>query len=214
MDQGQLEGMLGEGMSLAAIGRELGRHESTVAYWVDKYRLAAGGADKNAARGGLRRQELEMLVVRGLSIAQIASEVDRSKGAVRYWLRRYGLKTWSASGSRRAAESQAARAAGVRESTMLCATHGETALSSMVAATTGVANAEPSRVATAAQDEADPGGGGWWSVLAVWLLQVDASAAFPPRQPGREAAGAQCERGCAVPCDAARRGAQVHSTVL
>jgi transposase len=118
--------MLGQGMSLAAIGRAVGRHESTVAYWVTKYGLAAARAEKHAARGGLVREELAGLVERGLSIAEIAAEVDRSKATVRHWLRRYGLKTWSPSGSRRTAESQAARRAGLRESTMMCAIHGET----------------------------------------------------------------------------------------
>jgi hypothetical protein len=126
MDRGQLEQMLSEGMSLDAIGREVGRHESTIAYWVAKHGLSVGGTQRFAARGGLGREELAALVARGLSIAQIASEVDRSKGTVRHWLRRHGLKTWSPSGSRRALESQAARGAGFREAVMLCATHGET----------------------------------------------------------------------------------------
>lgn len=41
MDQAVLETMLEEGLSLAEIGRRVGRHESTVAYWVDKHRLRA-----------------------------------------------------------------------------------------------------------------------------------------------------------------------------
>jgi transposase len=125
MDRGQLERMLGEGKSLAEIGRAVGRHESTVAYWVCKYGLAARGVEKHAPRGGLGRQELEALVARGLSIAQIAAEVDRSKATVRHWLQRHGLKTWSPSGSRRAAESQAAREAGLREAVMMCSSHGQ-----------------------------------------------------------------------------------------
>jgi transposase len=126
MDRGQLERMLVDGMSLAAIGREVGRHESTVAYWVGRYGLQAGAAEKHAARGGLGRKELGALVERGLSIAQIPSEVDRSKATVRHWLRKHGLKTWSPSGSRRSAESQAARKVGLREAVMTCASHGET----------------------------------------------------------------------------------------
>ncbi len=74
----------------------------------------------------MERERLEELVARGLSIAQIAGEVDRSKATVRHWLRRYGLKTWSPSGARRSAESESARAAGVREPVMACARHGET----------------------------------------------------------------------------------------
>jgi transposase len=126
MDRGQLEQMLGEGMSLAAIGRQVARHESTVAYWVGRYGLRAVHSGSVAARGGLERGSLAALVGRGLSIAEIAAEVDRSKATVRHWLRRYGLKTWSPSGSRRSAESAAARAGGAREALMACARHGET----------------------------------------------------------------------------------------
>jgi transposase len=125
MDRELLEGLLGEGMSLAAIGRRVGRHESTVAYWVELYGLRAVGADRYSARGGIARDELLALIEEGMSIAQIAIAVDRSKTTVRHWLRRYGLKTWSPSGARRAAESEAARVAGLRETTMACARHGD-----------------------------------------------------------------------------------------
>lgn len=125
MDRDVLKGMLAEGLSLAAIGRRFGRHESTVAYWVERHGLSAVGKERHAARGGLAREELEGLVARGLSIAQIAIEVDRSKATVRHWLRRYGLKTWNPSRSRRSAESQAAREAGLHEVAMVCGTHGE-----------------------------------------------------------------------------------------
>ncbi|HXD54018.1 MAG TPA: helix-turn-helix domain-containing protein [Solirubrobacteraceae bacterium] len=126
MERDLLEAMLAEGLSLAAIGRRVGRHESTVASWLDLHGLRAVSAEKHAARGGLGKEELEALAGRGLSIAQIAAEVDRSKATVRYWLQRYGLKTWSPSGSRRAAESRVARENGSREAQMMCATHGET----------------------------------------------------------------------------------------
>jgi transposase len=73
MDRAALETMLGEGLSLAVIGRRVGRHESTVAYWVAKY--------------GQR------LIATGLSISQIAESLDRKPGTVRHWLREYGLRT-------------------------------------------------------------------------------------------------------------------------
>ncbi|HEY0516752.1 MAG TPA: helix-turn-helix domain-containing protein, partial [Solirubrobacteraceae bacterium] len=62
MDRMQLEAMLSEGLSLAAIGRELGCHESTVASWLDHHGLAAVNAARHAARGGLTREQLEPLV--------------------------------------------------------------------------------------------------------------------------------------------------------
>jgi transposase len=126
MDRAVLEEMLAEGLSLAAMGRRLGRHESTVAYWLSRHDLRAINVEKHSARGGLTRDQLEPLIEQGMSIAQIAAEVGRSKATVRHWLRRHGLKTWSPSGSRRQVESQAALSAGLREATMACARHGET----------------------------------------------------------------------------------------
>jgi transposase len=93
MDRASLQQLLGQGLSLAEIGRLFDRHESTVAYWVEKHGLRAVNHGKHAARGGLAREELEALVQAGMSIAQIASTVGRSKATVRHWLKEYGLKT-------------------------------------------------------------------------------------------------------------------------
>ena len=126
MDRARLEEMLAEGLSLAAMGRRMGRHESTVAAYLGKYGLRAVNAAKHGARGGLTRAQLEPLVEAGMSVAQIAAEVDRSKATVRHWLREHGLRTNSPSGVRRSEESAAARAGGLRRATMTCATHGLT----------------------------------------------------------------------------------------
>jgi transposase len=93
MDRASLEQLLGQGLSLAEIGRRFGKHEATVGYWVKKYGLQAANRDKHVARGGLAREDLEPLIERGMSIAQIAEAVKCSKGTVRHWLRQYGLKT-------------------------------------------------------------------------------------------------------------------------
>jgi transposase len=93
MDRASLERLLGQGLSLADIGRRFDRHESTVAYWVQKHGLRAVNYHKHAARGGLVREELEPLVEARMSIAEIAEVVGRGKATVRYWLREYGLKT-------------------------------------------------------------------------------------------------------------------------
>jgi hypothetical protein len=68
-------------------------HESTVGYWVEKHGLRAVNRDKYAAKGSLTREDLELLVEQGASIAQIAVTVGRSKTTVRHWLREYGLTT-------------------------------------------------------------------------------------------------------------------------
>jgi transposase len=96
MDRAPLEQMLGEGLSLAEMGKRFGKHEATVAYWMKKHGLAPVNRQKHATRGGLDRDELEMMVASGASIADMAEAVERSKGTVRHWLREYGLKTSAA----------------------------------------------------------------------------------------------------------------------
>jgi transposase len=93
MDRASLEQLLGQGLSLAEIGRRVGLHESTVGYWVQQHGLQAVNREKYAARGGLKREELGPLVEEGMSIAQIAESVGLSKTTVRHWLREYGLTT-------------------------------------------------------------------------------------------------------------------------
>lgn len=88
-----LEQCLSHGLSLAEIGRRTGLHETTVGYWVKRHGLEATNREKFAPRGGLARDELAVLVGRGMSIAQIAEAVGRSKGTVRHWLQEYGLRT-------------------------------------------------------------------------------------------------------------------------
>lgn len=129
MDRASLEEMLRRGLSLAEIGSRLNRHETTVAYWVQKHGLEAAHRDQHAARGALARDELEAFVNAGLSIAQIGLAVDRSKATVRHWLVRYGLKTRGIAGSRRPEHTRAAAAAkeaGLATLEMDCPQHGVT----------------------------------------------------------------------------------------
>ncbi|HEV7162223.1 MAG TPA: helix-turn-helix domain-containing protein [Solirubrobacteraceae bacterium] len=126
MDRASLEQLLDQGLSLTAIGQRFGRHESTVAYWVEKHGLEAARQDRHAARGGLERAELERLVDGGASIAQIAEVVERSKATVRHWLMRYGLKTQGSVGRRPREHTTAAKEAGLATVTMRCRRHGET----------------------------------------------------------------------------------------
>src|ERR1700689_195890 len=93
MDRTSLEQLLGQGLSLAEIGRRLGLHEATVGYWVKKHGLRAANHGKYLAKGGLTRVQLEPLVQEGLSIAQIADVVGRSNATVRHWLKEFGLRT-------------------------------------------------------------------------------------------------------------------------
>jgi transposase len=93
MERAMLQEFLGEGLSLAEIGRWVGRHEATVAYWVAKHGLVPARRDAHAAKGALEHEVLERLVEQGLSIEQRAARVERSRTTVRHWLRRYGLET-------------------------------------------------------------------------------------------------------------------------
>lgn len=96
MDRTVLEKLLDEGLSLAEIGRRLERHESTIAYWAEKYGLQANGRERHAPRGALDREQLAELIALGLSTSQIAGVVGRAPVTVRHWLRQYGMKTqWS-----------------------------------------------------------------------------------------------------------------------
>jgi len=106
MDRSSLEVLLGQGLSLAEIGRRFDKHESTIAYWVQKFGLRAAHHERSAPKGALTREQLRPLVEQGLSTAQIAEVVTRSKTTVRHWLREYGLKTCSAE-RRQSYESEA-----------------------------------------------------------------------------------------------------------
>jgi transposase len=126
MDRASLEQLLGQGLSLAEIGRRFDLHEATVSYWAKKYGLEAANRDKHAARGGIERESLEALVKADMTIAQIADTVGRSKATVRHWLTRYGLKTHGGTGRRPSGQATAAKRAGLATVTMRCVHHGET----------------------------------------------------------------------------------------
>jgi AcrR family transcriptional regulator len=93
MERDWLEAQLAAGRSIESIAREVGANPSTVAYWASKFGLATAHAGRHRSRGGLAREELSVLVERGLSVRQIAAALDRSPTTVRHWLRRYALRT-------------------------------------------------------------------------------------------------------------------------
>ncbi|HEY2282384.1 MAG TPA: helix-turn-helix domain-containing protein [Solirubrobacteraceae bacterium] len=125
MDRTSLEQLLAQGLSLAEIGRRFDLHESTVGYWVEKHGLQAVNRDKFAAKGGLTRTDLEPLVERGATIAEIADAVGRSKATVRHWLGRHGLRTHGRAGAKSRDGARAAHAAGLALATLRCAHHGD-----------------------------------------------------------------------------------------
>lgn len=124
MDKQSLQLLLAQGVSVERIAKRFGKDPSTVSYWVKKYRLASSYRDKHAAKGGIERERLEKLVEAGSTIAEIAEEVGLSKGAVRHWLRVYGLRTKRARGER-VKLARAAKAKGLLRVRMACPRHGD-----------------------------------------------------------------------------------------
>jgi transposase len=126
MDRADLEALLGQGLSLAEIGRRFDLHEATVSYWVRRHGLEAAKRDKHAGKGRIERDELDALVEKGASIAEIAETVGRSKAAVRHWLAKYGLRTQGGVGRRSRPGAREARAAGLIDAALICPHHGKT----------------------------------------------------------------------------------------
>lgn len=121
MDRQWLEACLAAGMSLDVIGERVGRHPSTVSYWLKKHGLQAVGQGCHAPKGSMDQARLRDLVESGASIREISTELGIGYSTTRYWLRRCGLETDR--GVRRR-EGAAARKAGLREAHLKCATHG------------------------------------------------------------------------------------------
>ncbi len=92
MEKAFLEECLAEGMSLEAIGKRVGKHESTVSHWLKKYGLGAAQAEKHAAKGAPSKEEMEALLAAGLSLREVADRLDRSLATIRHWMKRYELK--------------------------------------------------------------------------------------------------------------------------
>jgi hypothetical protein len=104
-------------MSLEAIGEQVGRHPSTVGYWLKKHGLEAAGASRHRPKGPIDRRELERLVEDGCSLREIAVALNRGVATVRHWMKRYGLQT------RRAEGPVLPRPKKIRR---VCGRHGET----------------------------------------------------------------------------------------
>jgi transposase len=123
MDRNSLQVLLAQGLSVEQIARRFNRHPSTVSYWLRKHGLEAPHRAKHAAKGGIERARLTELVGRGMTIAQIADEVQRSTATVRHWLRRYDLATTAAV---RARAGRAGHSGGQSMIERDCVRHGRT----------------------------------------------------------------------------------------
>jgi transposase-like protein len=119
MDREWLARRLAEGASYEQLARETGRTTSTVWYWARKHGLESSHL-RHTNRGGIMRDHLEPLVERGLSVREIAAELDRSPTTIRHWLKAYGLRTKPNRRKTRAGEFHGA------EPDLHCPTHGIT----------------------------------------------------------------------------------------
>jgi transposase len=123
MNRLELRAWLDDGLSLEQIGAIVGRHPSTVAYWLNRYGLVANGHEKHSPKGGLPKDELSALVAQGLTLAVIAERFDVSMRTVRYWIERYNL---SAPKSHRRSAVAKAIEEGRRTLIQECERHGWT----------------------------------------------------------------------------------------
>jgi transposase len=123
MDKRFLEGCLAKGMSLEAIGEQVGRHPSTVSYWLKEHGLSAAGKRRHSPNGAVDPDRVPKLVEEGASIRQMAAEFGVGYSTMRYWVRRLGLETDRAV---RRQEGQRAREAGLRRAHLKCPKHGHT----------------------------------------------------------------------------------------
>jgi transposase-like protein len=123
MVKADLERWIEQGKSLEEIARLVGRHPSTVGYWVAKHGLRAAHHERHAPRGGLSREVLEPLIETGASTRTIAGELGISQATVNHWLRKLGLETLRAARNR---ELRRALATEPGEPEAVCPRHGLT----------------------------------------------------------------------------------------
>jgi transposase len=128
MDEESLRLLLAQGLSVERIAQRFGKHPSTVSYWMAKHGLEPSRREKHAPKGGVNRAQLESLVETGKTIAEIAEVLVLSKATVRYWLKRYQLRTRNKVGPRigRRPLDLEARQAGLAAIKFSCIHHGET----------------------------------------------------------------------------------------
>ncbi len=124
MDKRFLEECLSKGMSLEAIGAQVGKHPLTVSYWLKKHGLVAAGQARHAPKGEIDSARLRRMVDEGKSIRSIAKELGASYSTIRYWVTRMGLET---DRMVRRREADAAREAGLKRTYLKCPRHGHTA---------------------------------------------------------------------------------------
>lgn len=118
-----LEQCLADDLSLAQIGRLVGRSPSTISYHLKKHGLKPVNQGKHANKGQIPKDVLSRLVEGGASNRDMALALDRSPATIRHWLARYRLQ---GQGSRRRAMAKEARRNGNKRAVLRCVHHGLT----------------------------------------------------------------------------------------
>ena len=123
MSKEELERYLAEGLSLEQIGKRVARNPSTISYHLKKHGLKPVNQGKHANKGRIAEEELRRFVDQGLTLREMATELDRSVSTIRHWVKKYGLII---DGSRRRLLARQARLTGERYATLKCEHHGLT----------------------------------------------------------------------------------------
>lgn len=121
MERAFLAEQLAAGRSLEQIGRLVGKHPSTVGYWVKKHGLTAVHRDKYAPKRAVEPAQFSQLVELGLTRAELARRLGISTTTVSYWLRKLGLTTRR---GHTIMQTVRAREAGARTILRNCGKHG------------------------------------------------------------------------------------------
>jgi DNA-binding transcriptional ArsR family regulator len=124
MTKEELRRYVAEGLSVGQIARLVGRNSSTVSYHLKKHGLKAPNREKHASRGELDAATLQLLADNGLSIREMAQQLDRSPTAVRYWLDKHEIARKPRSAGRKRLHGASSRGQKVIES--ICPRHGRT----------------------------------------------------------------------------------------
>lgn len=123
MRKEQLEEYLAAGLSVEQIGERIGRHPSTVTYWLKKHNLEPLGHDRHSPNGKVDPERLRRLIEAGATIREAAAELSVGYSTVRHWLKRLAIETETV---RRRRGEKRARANGKLGVTRVCPKHGKT----------------------------------------------------------------------------------------